>query len=256
MFKAIWAARWYLLLGLLTFIFVLAINTPLHFVWGFVEPKVQRLPVKIGHISGTLWDGNVTLTVPQMRALGELDAHWTLSPLSLLTGTAAVNLDISGQGLRLNADAELGMGQQVVINDASGYLESAVIAHLLKPNRISVAGNFELGQLHGEMNLAERSFAGFAGRIVFSGGAVSVPVDNKAVEANMPMVIGDIGMDGDKVVIRANTTEGQQLLQAYMQPDGWGGVAVRRRFIDALGQTWPNKADEDTVIFEVSHKIL
>ena len=70
------------------------------------------------------------------------------------------------------------------------------------------------------------------------------------------MVLGNIAMEGNKAVITATTTDNKELLQAYMQPDGWGGVAVRRRFIDALGQEWPNKAEEDTVIFEVSHKIL
>ncbi|MAD45054.1 MAG: hypothetical protein CMI02_00600 [Oceanospirillaceae bacterium] len=256
MFRAIWAARWYLLLGLFTFIFVLAINTPLHFVWGFVEPQVKRLPVNIHHVNGTLWDGHAKIGVPQMRALGELQARWTLSPLSLLTGAAAVNLQVEGQGLRLQADTRIGMDQQLDIHSASGYLDSAVVAPVLKKNRISVGGNFELSQLSGELNLAQRRFADISGRVVYSGGEVSVPVNNKPVQATMPMVLGNIAMEGNKAVITATTTDNKELLQAYMQPDGWGGVAVRRRFIDALGQEWPNKAEEDTVIFEVSHKIL
>jgi len=256
MFRLIWAARWYMLLGLLTFLIVLAVNTPLHFVWGFVEPQIRGLPVNIRNVSGTLWQGNARVSVPQLRSLGEMDAQWQLSPLSLLTGTADVALHLKGTGIRLTAVSQVGMNKQIEIERADGFLDSSVIQPLLKPNRIDLAGNFELAQITGSMNLADHSFEGLSGRLVYSGGRVTVPVNNKPVQATMPMVLGTISMDGDKAVINATTTEGGQLLQAYMQPDGWGGVAVRRLFLDVLGQQWPNKAEEDTVIFEVSHKIL
>jgi len=256
MLKAIWAARWYLLLGFFTFVIVLAINTPLHFVWRFIEPQAARLPVRIEQPAGTIWDGRLQLRIPQLSSLGSLETQWRLSPLGLFAGRADLNLRISGDGVRLRTAASLGSDQVLKIQDAEGFLETAVVAPLLKRNRITVGGNAELSQLNAVVDLSARAVTAVSGRLVYSGGEVGFPVNNKPVSATMPMLIGDLSMSDERAVINVNTMEGQSLIQGYLQPDGWGGVTIRRRLLDVLGQQWPAQATEDTVIFEVSHKVL
>lgn len=256
MFKAIWAARWYVLLGFFTFVIVLAVNTPLHFVWGYVKPQLGRLPVQVDQITGTVWDGSARLRVPRLNSLGPLDARWQLSPVGLLGGQADLDVHLSGNGVRLDSAASVGLNQVLTLSDASGYLDAAVIAPLLKRNRVNIAGSFELSQLNTTLDTSAGNIRALSGRLVYSGGAIGFPVNNKPVSATMPVVVGVLGMDGDKAVIYAATTDNLPLMQGYMQADGWGGVSIRRRFLDVLGQQWPNPAEEDTVIFEVSHKVL
>lgn len=256
MFKAIWTARWFVVLGVLTFIFVLVINTPLHFVWRYVEPQAGRLPLKIEQVSGTLWEGRMRFAVPQLRDLGSLDARWQLSPLALLAGRADFDFSVLGDGVRLKSAARIGLDQQLQILGADGYLNADKIQRLLSRNRVSVAGEFELNRLLASINLQTRQFSDVSGRLVYSGGEVGFPVDNKPIRATMPMLIGTLGMEPEKAVLNIETTEGQALIQGFMQQDGWGGIAIRRRFLDVLGQKWPAEATEETVIFEVSHKVL
>ena len=256
MLKAIWAARWYLLLGFFTFVIVLTINTPLHFVWRFIEPQAAHLPVRIEQPAGTIWNGRLQLRIPQLNSLGSLETQWQLSPLGLFAGRADLNLRIRGDGVRLRTTASLGSDQVLEIQDAEGFLEAAAVAPLLQRNRVTLGGNFELSQLVAALDLGNRAVTGVSGRLVYSGGEVGFPVNNKPVSATMPMLIGDLSMSDGRAVINVNTMEGQSLIQGYLQPDGWGGVTVRRRLLDVLGQQWPAQATEDTVIFEVSHKVL
>ncbi|MCA6062657.1 type II secretion system protein N [Thalassolituus marinus] len=256
MFKAIWAARWYVLLGLFTFLLILIATTPLHFVWRFAEPAVGRLPVKIEQLGGTLWNGQLRLQVPTLRSAGVIEGQWQLSPLSLFSASPQVHLSLSGDGIRFDGDARLSADQTLTLTNTSAYLDADVLEPLLKRNRTGIKGNFELNAVSGWFNLADRGFGDVAGQLLYSGGDVSFLVDRKTVNATMPMVAGSIEMVGDKAQVNIATMEGTQLIQAYAQQDGWGGVSIRRRFLDVLGQQWPAKADEDTVIFEVSHKIL
>ena len=51
-------------------------------------------------------------------------------------------------------------------------------------------------------------------------------------------------------------TEGQDIGNGYVQPDGWAGIGIRRRFLDILGLQWPAEVDAEKVIFEASQKLL
>jgi len=81
-------------------------------------------------------------------------------------------------------------------------------------------------------------------------------VDGKPVNATLPMLVGKLNKPADNVELSLTTTEGDAIGSGYLQPDGWGGVAIKRRFLDILGQKWPKDVDEETVIFEVSQKLL
>lgn len=256
MFKAIWAARWYVLLGFFTFLIVLILNTPLHFAWRFAEPALGRMPVKVEQVSGTLWNGHLGFTIPSLRGAGRFDGDWQLSPWQLFTGKAVLNLKVQGDGARAQADVQLSADGQLLLENTSAYVESSLIAPLLKANKVGVAGTFELSRVALTADLNRRALANIAGQLVYSGGNVSFLVDRKPVNAVMPMLIGQLGMESEKAVMNVATTEGLALIQAYLQNDGWGGLAIRRRMLDVLGQKWPAQSTEDTVIFEVSQKVL
>ena len=81
MLRAVWSAKWYILLGLLAFTLLVVATTPIHFLWKYAEPYARDLPVRIQNPTGTLWQGRADVGVPQA---GTIAADWELSPLSLL----------------------------------------------------------------------------------------------------------------------------------------------------------------------------
>ena len=256
MLKSIWAARWYVLLGLLTFLITLALTTPLHFVWRMLAPQLSALPVHVQQVSGTVWNGRLQFQVMQLRELGLLDARWELSFLSLLTGTADVRLQIDSPQLRLQLPVRIGTDKILHIQGADGYFSLTPLRPLLQAQRTKVEGNLELSRLLAEVDLNTNVFRELSGQLIYSGGASSFLVDNKPVNANLPMMVGQLGREQDRAALDLTTDSGDVLLRGYLQADGWAGIALRRRFLDVIGQQWPAQAEADTVIFEVSQKVL
>lgn len=255
MLKGIWAARWYLILGLLTFLITLVLTMPLHFAWRMVAPHLSSLPVHIHSMSGTLWHGRVQLQVPELRDLGLLNTSWQLEFLPLLVGNAKINLSIDSTNLRLTMPLSLS-SSHVDIQGADGYLNLQSIESLLRDQGTRLGGTVELQRLLASVDLNTYEFSELAGRIVYGGGPVTVLIDNKPVSATLPLLVGQLGREPERAALLLTTQEGDILLNGYLQPDGWAGMALRRRFVDLMGQTWPAKAEADTVIFEVSSKVL
>ncbi|MCA6126578.1 MAG: type II secretion system protein N [Thalassolituus sp.] len=260
MLQSIWAARWYLLLGILTFLIVLVVNTPLHFIWQYAEPALGRMPIRIQNPTGTLWHGRLIAEAPEV---GPVQVTWRLSPLSLLSAQPELNLSVDNERVRLHGDAAVTVDlatmtpSSIILTDVSGYLDSQVAAKALKSMRVSVKGDAELSQLNGEFDLVSKQVLSLAGRLIYSGGNVQFPVQRNQVDALLPMLIGEMGMEDDTAVMNVKTPEGKDIARVFLQADGWGGASMRKRAVDLVGQQWPDKqATEDTVIFEVSHKIL
>ena len=253
MLKAIWAARWYLLLGFFVFTITLIVTAPLHFIWRYAEPHAARLPVKIQRVSGTLWDGKAQLNSPR---IGQIDLDWQLNALQLLMAKADLTLKASGQGFEVTAKGLLNSDQRLQLNDAEGFLSSDLLKPMLRRGKASLQGEFELSDLNAVLDLQNQQILDLNGRLVFSGGDVGFPVDGKPVQAELPLLVGQFKREESKSVLDIATQEGLPIGQAFVQNDGWGGVAIRRRFLDILGQKWPAEATEETVIFEVSQKIL
>ena len=107
------------------------------------------------------------------------------------------------------------------------------------------------------IDIANRKVSDATGQLVYSGGQLRARVERQSVDTELPMLVANLMMEGDKLVVPVATAEGDPLGQLFMQPDGWGGMTVLRRAVDIAGQSWPDKqAEPDTVIFEVSQKFL
>lgn len=255
MLKRCWQARWYLLLGLITFIITMALTTPLHFVWRYIEPQLQGLPIKVSQVSGSIWQGRMQMRITPLPVLGEINGRWQLDFWPLFLGKAQLELTLEGQDIQLLLPMTLS-GEQLTIKRADGFLEISSLNPLLKQNNGSAEGEVELQQLSSEINWREQQVKTLSGRLSYSGGDISLLVDGKPVRAEMPALIGWLSMQEERAIIDVLTTEDEELLQGYLQPDGWAGISLKRRFLDVIGQEWPAKAEADTVIFEVSQKVM
>ena len=259
MLRAVWSAKWYILLGLLAFILTVVATTPIHFLWKYAEPYARDLPVRIQNPTGTLWQGRADVGVPQA---GTIATDWKLSPLSLLLGNADLALNAEGENIRLTGAAQAtglyaGMPARVIIEDLNGYLDSSALAPLLMQARANLDGSFELSRLNADISIADQGINDISGQLVYSGGQLRARVERQSIDTELPMLVANIVMDGPKVTVPVATADGDPLGQLFLQEDGWGGMTVLRRAVDIAGQSWPDKqADADTVIFEVSQKFL
>ena len=68
--------------------------------------------------------------------------------------------------------------------------------------------------------------------------------------------MGVIQKPADNVELEITNTDGQDIGKGYIQPDGWAGIGIRRRFLDILGLQWPAEVPAEKVIFEASQKLL
>ncbi len=259
MLRAVWSAKWYILLGLLAFILIVVATTPIHFLWKYAEPYARDLPVRIQNPTGTLWQGRADVGVPQA---GTIAADWELSPLSLLLGNADLAINAEGENIRLTGAAQAtglyaGLPERVIIEDLNGYLDSSALAPLLMQARANLDGSFELSRLNADISIADQGINDISGQLVYSGGQLRARVERQSIDTELPMLVANIVMDGPKVTVPVATADGDPLGQLFLQEDGWGGMTVLRRAVDIAGQSWPDKqADADTVIFEVSQKFL
>lgn len=255
MLKRCWQARWYFLLGLITFIITMALTTPLHFVWRYLEPQLQGVPVQISQVRGSIWQGHAQVRIPQLSVLGSINSSWQLEFFPLLTGKAKVKVKLEGADVRLILPLTI-TTNTLSIERADGFLQIDSLNPLLQQQRSSAEGDVELQQLSSIINWREQQIQTLSGRLAYSGGEISLLVDGKPVRAEMPALVGWLSMQEERAIVDLSTINDESLLQGYLQPDGWAGLSLKRRFLDVIGQEWPAKAEADTVIFEVSQKVM
>lgn len=253
MLSVLWSARGYLLLGVFAFLVFLLVTVPLHFIWPYAKPSLKTLPFQVQQVSGTLWMGELQL---EQRQFGAATLAWHLSPWSLLALKPSAEFSLMHEQAEFSGALSVSAAQQIEILNGQGYLDTELAKPALRRERIELEGALEISDLAATFDLAQSHLSDVSGRIVFTGGEARFPIQRKSIATEVPMLVGNLGMESDKAVLNLMTTEQQALGQGFLQPDGWGGVAIKRRLIDVLGQKWPQQAEEDTVVFEVSRKIL
>ncbi len=250
--KAIWSAKWYLFIGLISYLIFLIVTAPLEYVWPKVQPHVGRLPVQIELVSGTLWQGAARVNIPQV---GKVSGQWDINVSELLTGQLSADVTISGDELKFEGLVR-GSADQLEIVDSEAFMSSRYLKSLLRQGRSSLTGDFELNKFNGLFSIKDKQILTADGRLLFSGGDVSFPLDGKKINATLPILVGVIKKPSDNVELVITNTDGQDIGNGYVQPDGWAGIGIRRRFLDILGLKWPAEADAEKIIFEASQKLL
>ena len=250
--SAVWSAKGYVLIGLFSFIVFLGLTAPLEYIWPKAQPHLGRLPVQVESVSGTLWQGQARINIPNV---GKVTGHWDIQLRDLLTGLLAVDVEILGDELKFKGLVR-GDADKIEVIESEVFMSSRYLTPLLRQGKSSLTGNFEVNKFNAIFSLKDKQVLAADGRALFNGGDVSFPIDGKRINATLPILVGIISKPSDNVELEITNTDGQKIGNGYIQPDGWSGIAIRRRFLDILGQKWPADVDEETVIFEVSQKLL
>ena len=243
------------LLGFLAFLLFLIATAPLHLLWPYVKPQLGKLPVEVRSVVGTVWQARVQIANPQT---GVLDLDWKLQPLSLFSAHPAA--DIRVQSEQLNANLQLQVSPSGTVNLSNGdvFLDSALLTPMLRKNRTEISGTLEASQLNVSISsLKPLQIQAVSGRLVYSGGKASFPVNRNTVQADVPMLVAEMALD-DKgnLQLPVTNTDREAVSQLFLKTDGWAGVKVYKRLLDLTGQPWNGKEGPDSIVFEVSQKIL
>ena len=250
--KAIWSAKGYVLTGIISYAIFVVLTAPLEFLWPKIQPEFGPLPVQVDAITGTIWQGQVQVSTAQ---LGQINGTWDIQISDLFFGQLTAQITAVGDELKLNGRISTD-GEQINITDTEAFMSSSYLQPLLRQGRASLDGDFELTAFNSRLSVSDKQIHSAEGRLVFSGGDVSFPIDGKKMSATLPILVGNISKPSDNVDLQIIDTEGNSIGSGYIQPDGWAGLVIRRRLLDLLGQKWPADVGEDAIIFEVSQKIL
>ena len=82
---------------------------------GVLARQLPRLGLEAGSLSGTVWNGRAQALSWRASPLGDL--NWTLSPVSLLRGRVAGNLDLARPDGRLRANFSASLGGRLQLTD-------------------------------------------------------------------------------------------------------------------------------------------
>jgi len=227
-------------------------TAPLAFIWPKVQPHLGRLPVQVELVSGTLWQGQARVNIPNV---GKVTGKWDIQLSELLAGQLAANVNISGDELKFKGLVR-GSADQVEVIESEAFMSSRYLAPLLRQGNSSLIGDFELNKFNALFSVSDKQILAADGRLLFSGGDVSFPLDGKKISATLPIFVGVIKKPAENVELVITNTDGQDIGRGYVQPDGWAGIGIRRRFLDILGLQWPAEVDAEKVIFEASQKLL
>jgi general secretion pathway protein N len=240
------------LFSVLAYVVFLLATFPLNVIYKLVDPK--NLPVQILAVSGTLWNGNITV---MHKSTGQVTADWQLNTLSLIVGTLDSVVHIKSAELSADLDASFNaFSQTIKLDTLNGFIQAPLVNRLLKSNKVKISGGLEISNLAVSYNLKEKYAQSAQGRAVWTGGDVRYPKGRKQGQANLPMLIADVSADSGQLNVNVHTDENLSVAKANLKTDGWGSVAILKRMIDLVGEPWPNKASADTSVFEISEKLL
>jgi general secretion pathway protein N len=241
-----------LFIGFISYLIFLALTAPLEYVWPKVQPHLGPLPVSIDQVQGTVWQGQGRVNIPNV---GKVTGQWDIQLAALLSGQLSAAVNIKGDELKFKGLVTGSLGQ-LQIDQGEAFLSSRYLQPVLRQGRSSLTGDFELSQFSGIFLLKDQQILAAAGRLLFTGGDVSFPLDGKNVNATLPVLVGAIQKPAENVELVITNTDGQDIGNGYIQPDGWAGIGIRRRFLDILGLQWPANVAAEKIIFEASQKLL
>ncbi|HSN01001.1 MAG TPA: type II secretion system protein N [Rudaea sp.] len=137
--------RFMLFLVALLAVAAIAIATcPASFAWRFVAARAGAL--KLDGLSGTIWNGHAGSASIYVTELGALD--WHLSPLPLLRGVIAAQLDVHGGEVTGNGAVERDSDGSLQVIDATIHLPARLAAPALDIPMLQLLGRIDIDIAH------------------------------------------------------------------------------------------------------------
>lgn len=215
-----------IVLGVASFLVFLVGTAPASLV---TQSLVDEVPgVALDGVGGTLWSGHARTVTWFGRSVG--DVEWSLAPGTLMAGTAAVRLTVTGPELALDARVDRGLWSgRTAISEVRGHASFAAIQRL-SGARGPISGRADIMGV--ALTLDDDRPVALSGRVVLKDVVVAAP---------SPQPIGsfilDLGMDEGR--LHATVADDSSAVAATggvrLDPDGrWNvDLQVRARVPDS-----------------------
>ncbi len=135
-----------LFLGLLSFLLAAVWQLPL----SYAKPHIEKLAsgeVKLGQVSGTLWQGTAKNLTLKNIPLGQLD--WQIQPLkSLLALSLKSDFQLSGDEIKVTGNVAISANKKIILNNTDFEIDALFINALQNKAKLS-------GEIQGKLKYAE-----------------------------------------------------------------------------------------------------
>lgn len=252
MWSAVKAARWYVFLTVMLFVIFLVVYFPAQFALKVVDDVLQRAPVKIQSVSGTIWTGQGTLSYQQLNA----DVSWSVNGMSLLTLSPQVNVNVNvGRETELSAAMTVSTSS-LEFSGLTGKVQVPLLNPYLKTQRVSGQGIVKLYDLSLAFDHQTKTIESASGRLLWQEAQATYPGPKGIENITLPDIAGRLSNDDKGAVLSVlSGDDGAALASVFVMNQGWAGLKVRKRSVDLVGQTWVGNQQPDDVIFQVREKL-
>lgn len=243
--------RKFIIVGIVAYIVFVLMMFPVNRIYQLL-PNMP-LPVEVVALNGTLWDAQAVVKHPMV---GQVNINWQLSPMSLFVGQMKAAWQLKSPSVNAKGQMSMALGGDLQIQDTKAFIQPQIINQILRPQKASMSGDVELNVQNLLFNLNTKQTQQAQGRLIWSGGDVSYLNRGKTKTASLPIIVASLSSQDGQLLADVNTSEGLLIAQGSLKPDGWASLAILKRLVDLIGETWPNNTAADTRILEVSEKIF
>jgi len=254
--------RHYVIIGSVVFITILVANMPARVLF---DPLKSNLllnapsQLKIGEAKGSVWQGQINLEVSGKF----FTAYWDILQSQWFKGRFALAFSVTNQGPSNNfKNTDWIKGNvfgsifgKVGCFDVNG-LVSADLINQFADGQFSLENNVVLNSL--DLNFKNNNFEAVKGTVNWPGGLIGfydpsrgqqqvvLPALKGSISSQKGKLMGNLTLDGSTDV----------LVSAEIDGKGEAYVAIRKRMLDVLGQSWNKTVDPDDVILEVQQALF
>lgn len=237
-----------IIIGLIIGLFVLLLFTPA----GVINMALERssADARLLAPSGRVHRGSGELLIENQN-WGEVS--WQLRAGGLLRGRLEVDLSLRGTGYQAVGQARLSPDRQS-LTGIEGQLSEPALRALLDPYDISPSGDFTFTE--GHLTAQRNALSAVHGDGHWSGGFVRYFLADQGWTVAFPPLDARLRLlDGQPLLVVLDPA-GDELLDVRLDLDGWAHLRIRYRFVAMAGFPWPEGPEPDTILFELSERVL
>lgn len=247
----------YLIVILVSFVVSLLVLAPASTVWQLLKNDVnQALPdLNIQSVTGTIWDGRALLAY---RQFPPAYLTWTLDPLGLVGQVIKLQLNLTGDNLKLSTTTNLSSGM-ITVSNLNGIIDSEFINAASQFQGLTFSGPIELNGI--EIVDDFKRVLSASGHISWAGGKIVSQNTSGRLVFELPAIKGDVAEVSGDLDLRIHN-ENQTLIDIRLKHNGWIIVSLKASLFNLAGLTLPrwiapmvNTKNDDTVL-EFEEKIF
>lgn len=243
----------YLIVALVSFLAFLLALAPASTVWQLLKNDVNNAvpDLRIQSVTGTIWDGRVLLGY---RQFPPAYLTWMLDPLELIGLVIKLQLNLSGDNLKLSTTTTLSEGI-VTISNLSGIIDSEFINAVSQLQGLTFSGPIEVSKIEIVDDFSRILSA--SGSISWAGGKIVSTSTSGELVFELPAIKGDVAEVSGDLDLRIHH-ENRTLIDIRLKRNGWIIVSLKASLFNLAGLKLPPGIEpmKDDTVLEFEEKVF